>query len=300
MIYSGDAGSPGDLITRIIAPFLAKDIGAKVKVENKKTDEGVNYLYNQGSREGLTLCTNTSAAIIGNEILKAPGMQYETNKLNFVADVYPTLKMFQISPKLPYKTLDTLRKAKGLRAGATSAKGAIAVSNAAVLELLGLDGKVITGFNGKKELTLAIARGEIDLMVTSDNGAMKDEKDGYVVNLFVVGDKRSVAVPHVPALSELGVKIPKEMVAVYKFVTSGGTAVALPPGVLQERVEYLRKEFQALSNNKDLQRELERMTGDRRPFVSGKELQEEMAEIKSDKELANKLDTIFKKYTAVR
>ena len=37
-----------------------------------------------------------------------------------------------------------------------------------------------------------------------------------------------------------------------------------------------------------------------RSFVSGQELQEEMTEIKSDKELANKLDAIFKKYTAVR
>jgi tripartite-type tricarboxylate transporter receptor subunit TctC len=299
-IFSGDAGSPGDLITRIIAPFLGKDIGAKVKVENKKTDEGVNYLYNQASRDGLTLCTKTSDAIIGNEILKAPGVQYETDKFNFVSDVYPAIKMFQISPKLPIKTLDALRKMKGLKAGATSAKGSLAVSSAVMLELLGLDGKVITGFKGKKELTLAIARGEIDFMVTSDNAAMKDEKDGYVVNLFAVGDKRSIAVPHAPALAELGVKVSKEMASVHKFVISGGTAVALPPGVPRERVEYLRKEFQALSNNKELQKELERLTGDQRPFVSGQELQEEMAEIKSDKELANKLDTIFKKYTAVR
>jgi tripartite-type tricarboxylate transporter receptor subunit TctC len=96
------------------------------------------------------------------------------------------------------------------------------------------------------------------------------------------------------------VKVSKEMAAVHKFVISGGTAVFLPPGVPRERVEYLRKVFQTLSNNKELQNALERLTGDRKPFVSGQELQEEMAEIKSDKELANKLDAIFKKYTAVR
>ena len=299
-IFAGDAGSSGDLATRIIAPFLAKDLGAKVRVENKRTDEGENYLYNQGTRDGLTLCTKSSDAIIANEILKAPGVHYETDKFNFVSNVSPNIKMFQISPKLPYKTLDALRKAKGLRAGGTSAKGSIAVGAAVMLELLGLDGKVITGFKGKKNLTLAVARGEIDFMVTSDNAAMRDEKDGYVVNLFAIGDKRSVAVPHAPSLSELGVKVSKEMAAAYKFVSSSGTAVFLPPGVARERVEYLRKKFQALSNNKELQKELERLTGDRRPFVSGQELQEEMAEIKADKELANKLDAIFKKYTAVR
>ena len=193
-----------------------------------------------------------------------------------------------------------LRKAKGLKAGGTSAKGSLAVSSAVMFEILGLDGKVITGFKGKKELTLTIARGEIDFMVTSDNAAMMDEKNGYIVNLFAVGDKRSVAVPHIPSLSELGVKISKEMRSAHKFVMSGGTAVALPPTVPQERVEFVRKAFQSLNNNTELQKAMEKLTGDRRLFVAGQELQQEMAEIKADKELATKLDAIFKKYSAVR
>ncbi len=299
-IFSGDAGSPGDLISRNIAPFLEKETGAKVRVENKKTDEGVNFTYNKGSKEGLTLCTKTSDAIIGNDILKAPGVQYEADKFNYVSDVYPAIKVFQASPKLPYKTLEALRKAKGLRAGATSAKGSLALSSAVTFEILGLDGKVITGFKGKKDLTLALARGEVDFMVTSDNAAKRDEADGYIINRFTMGNKRSIAVPQVPSIAELGVKIPKDLSPVHKFITSGGTAVIMPPGVPPERVEYLRKVFMKLSDNKDLQKSLEKLTGDDRPFVPGKELQEEMSEMKSDAGLAAKLDAIFKKYTAVR
>jgi tripartite-type tricarboxylate transporter receptor subunit TctC len=168
-----------------------------------------------------------------------------------------------------------------------------------MLEILGLDGKVITGFNGKKDLTLAIARGEIDFMVTSDSTAMRDERDNYVVNLMIVGEKRSAVVPQVPVLSELGVKVPKEMGPVYRFVTSGGMAAVLPPGVPRERIEYLRKAFQSLSNNKELQKAMEKLTGTTTPFVPGHELQQEMVEIKADKELTAKLNAIFKKYTAV-
>lgn len=164
-IFSGSAGTPGDLMTRIIAPFLGKEIGAKVKVENRNTDEGVNYVYNQGTREGLTLCTKSGNSIIGNEILKAPGVQYETDKFNYVSDVHPATSMFQLSPKCPYKTLDALRKAKGLRAGGTSAKGALAVGSAVMMEILGLDGKVITGFTDILEANdsalLASALGDI-------------------------------------------------------------------------------------------------------------------------------------------
>jgi hypothetical protein len=45
---------------------------------------------------------------------------------------------------------------------------------------------------------------------------------------------------------------------------------------------------------------MEKLTGQSMGFVPGKEVQQTMAEIKADKEVATKLDTIFKKYTAVR
>ncbi len=299
-VYAGDVGSPGDLMIRTIAPFLTKEIGAKVKIEDRKTDEGINYIYHKGTRDGLTLGTKTTDAMIGNEILKAPGVQYETDKFNFIADISPAGKVFQLSPKSPYRTLDALRKAKGLKAGGTSAKGSLAMSSAVMFEVLGLDGKVITGFKGKKDLVLSLARGEVDCLVSGDDSALKDEQDGYVVPFMTTGNKRSALLPHVPALPEFGVKVAKEMEAAFKFVTFAGMAVAMPPGVAPERVEYLRKVFQHLNNDKELQRALEKLTGARKPFATGRELQEDMAGIKADKELAMKIDAVFKKYTAVR
>ena len=299
-IVAATPGSGTDLKARTIAPFLAREIGAKVRIENRKTDEGVNYVYLHGTRDGLTLGIKDNDSIIGNEILKAPGVQYETDKFNFVADVSPATKMFQVSPKLPYKTLEALRKAKDLRAGATSAKGALAVSSAVMFDVLGLHGKVIAGFNGVKELTIAIARGEIDFMVISDGQAARDEKDGYVVNIFALGNKRSTALPQVPSLAELGVKVAKEGESVYKFIISSGTSVMLPPGVPPERVEYMRRAFQRLSNNEEVQKAMEKVIGERRAFRPGEEVQEEMAAIKSDKELAVKLNAIFNRYTALR
>ena len=208
-IVSSEPGSPTDLIARTIAPYMSKEIGARVKVEDMKTDEGINYVYKQGTRDGLTLGSKTTDAIIGNDILKAPGVLYETDKLNFIADVAPGTKVFQLSPKHPYKAIVALKKAKGLRGGGTSAKGSLAVSSAVIIEVLELDGKVITGFQGKKNLTLALGRGEIDFMVTNDHGSEMDEKDGYAINFAIIGDKRSVSIPHVPTLSEMGVKIPE-------------------------------------------------------------------------------------------
>lgn len=299
-IVSIEAGSPGDLMARTIAPFLGKEIGAKVRVENKKTDEGVNYVYRQGGEGSLTIGLESSDSIIYNEILQAPGVQYETDKFNFIADVYPTVKVLMISPKLPYKSLADLRKAKGLRGAGTSTKGSMAVTNAVMFEILGLDGKVITGYNGKKSVILALARGEADLVAVSDSSSVRDEKAGYVVNIMTIGDKRSVAVPHIPSLADLGVKVSKDLESVHKLVVTAGTAVFMPPGIPPERVEYIRRVFQDLNKNNDLQKAKAKLTGVSVPFMAGKEVQQAMAEIKSDKGLVPKLDAIFKKYSAVR
>lgn len=300
-IASSNPGSGVDLFSRTIAPFLGREIGARaVRVENMKPDEGLNYLYRQGTRDGLTMGVHTVDATVGNDILKAPGVLYEADKFNFLANLFPSIKVLQISPKLPYRSLEAFRKAKGLRGGGTSAKGSLALSSAVISEILGLDSKVITGFEGKKSVVLALTRGEVDFMVADDTTLMRDEKDGFVVSLLAAGAKRSPCAPHAPALAELGVKIPRELETVYEFAMSGGTALMLPPGVPPERVEHLRKIFQKFNSNKELQKTLEKLTGDWRPFIPGEELQEEMAAVKGDKELAIKLDAIFKKYSAVR
>ncbi|MBI2953601.1 MAG: hypothetical protein HYY30_04750 [Chloroflexi bacterium] len=58
----------------------------------------------------------------------------------------------------------------------------------------------------------------------------------------------------------------------HKFISVGGFAAALPPEVPQDRIENLRKVFQKLSDDKDVQQGIEKITGLSRPFVTGKEL----------------------------
>ncbi|MBI2953715.1 MAG: hypothetical protein HYY30_05330 [Chloroflexi bacterium] len=299
-VVSEDPGSNADLLARAIAPHLGKETGATVKVENSDSGEGINNVYVEGTRDGLTLVHKSRDAITANDVLKAPGVRYETEKFNYVADVYPAGKAFQLSPKSPYKTLDELRKAKGLKAGGTTAKGTLALAAAVMLDVLGLDGKVISGFKGKKDMVLAVARGELDFIVPSESGAMRDQNDGNVINLMTLSEKRSTANPDLPTMYELGVKVPKEIQGPFDFVDSTGSAVALPPDVPQERVEYLRKVFVKLTEIKDLQNEIAKFTGAWTPFMPGKELQDRMVAIKANKSLSDQLDAVLTKYLATQ
>ncbi|MCL5959232.1 MAG: tripartite tricarboxylate transporter substrate-binding protein [Chloroflexi bacterium] len=293
-------GDETDLLSRAVAPYLAKELGATVKVTNMASDEGLNWVYEQAKRDGLTLVAKSTSAVVAPDIMKAPGILYETEKFNILADIFPAGKVMQISPKLPYKTLDDLRQAKGLKGGGTVAKGSLGLSAAVGLEILGLDGKVITGFKGKKDLTLALARGEIDFMLTNDAGAAKDAADGYAVNLLVVTKDRSVFVPEVPTMYELGVKVPREMESALEFILAAGYMTALPPEVPPERVEFLRGAFQRVGANPELKAELKKITGASSPFLTGKMLQDRMNTMKSNKVLADQLDALFTKYGAVQ
>ena len=140
----------------------------------------------------------------------------------------------------------------------------------------------------------------MDFIVPRDSTAVKSAKEGYGVTLFTLGEKRSVLAPQVPTLKEFGAKISKDLESAYKFISSSGQTVVLPPGVPTERIEYLRKAFQNLSNNPELQKGMEKLTGASTPFMPGEEVQEKIKEIKADLALAAKIDAVFKKYSAVR
>ncbi|MBI2953717.1 MAG: hypothetical protein HYY30_05340 [Chloroflexi bacterium] len=107
-VVSSDAGSGSNTITRALAPFLAKETGAGVKVEAQGNEVGINFVYNEAKRDGLTLVTNSGGAAISNDILKAPGVQYEVDKFNFLGDVNPSRRVMEISPKLPQRTIEAL------------------------------------------------------------------------------------------------------------------------------------------------------------------------------------------------
>lgn len=297
-VASDAVGSNTDLLARAIAPFMANVTGARVKVENTDNQVGLNYAYTEAKADGLTLVSNPADGIAANDILKGPGVLYETEKFNYLANLSPSSKALQISPKLTYKTLEALRQARDLKGAGTTAKGLLTVSAAVMFEILGFNGQVITGFKTKKDTVMAVARGEVDLIVTSDTGAARDANDGYVVNVLTIGEKRSPAIPDVPSMIELGVEVPRELEGPLGFLSAGGTAAALPPGVPSDRVEYLRQVFDKLNNNQELQKEIESIGTIWRSFVAGKELQKQMVALKADKGLAAQLDDILAKYKA--
>jgi tripartite-type tricarboxylate transporter receptor subunit TctC len=301
-VVSAEPGGSTDVLTRILAPYLAKEIDARVVVKNMTGGslEGDNWVYKEAKRDGLTILTEGTMPLLLNDLLRSPGARYRTEDFVFLAGVSPELTVFAVSAKLPHRSLEALRKATGLRVGASSARGYIATAGAITTALLGLDAKVITGYKGMKSVLLAVAQGEMDIVVSSEPDIATAAKGGDIVPLFVVGEEKSPIMPAIPTLRELDVAIPRELADAYKTITTNSRAIAMPPGVPEERASYVRRAFRKMSENKELEGALTRYSGIWRPFIPGEKLQEDINHIKGNQALASQMESILKKHSAVK
>ncbi len=300
-IVSSDVGSSTDLTVRMIAPHVAAEIGAKIVVRNMGTEEGINYAYAEGTKDGLTLLSNHFGSLVSNDVLGAPGVRYEAEKFIYIVDMWPGRRVVSVTPGGPYTTYEAFIAGKGMKAGATSARGGFVTTAVLVIEALGLDAKAITGYQGAANLTLAVARGEVDFMAGGDDDAAVNEKAGTLMPLFAFSDARAATLPHVPTIFELGFTLPQNLQSAFDFVAStDGSAVALPPGVPQDRVEYLRDAFMKAGENEELQNDMLALAEPFVPFRSGETLQQIAMTIAADTEIGEAINNLRAKHSMVK
>jgi tripartite-type tricarboxylate transporter receptor subunit TctC len=118
--------------------------------------------------------------------------------------------------------------------------------------LLGTKFKVVAGYTGSNEVSLAMEKGEIEAnaaysvvtLLSQRPDLLRDKK---LAVLFAVSLERHPAFPDVPAIGEMGTT--PEAKAVFRLLASStdiGRTVIAPPGVPDERVMLLRRSFDAL------------------------------------------------------
>ncbi|MDP2645399.1 MAG: tripartite tricarboxylate transporter substrate-binding protein [Desulfobacterales bacterium] len=301
-VTSGLAGGSTDLLARVLAPYLAKETGAQVKVEAMGSDKSVNYVYGRVKPDGLTLLTRDTASLKLSALLKTPGARWDLGKFNWLADALPEKAMFGVSPKLAHRTLEGLKAAEVLKAGGTGARGGMAVVPAVMFEVFGLNGKVISGYRGVKALALALAKGEIDVISgSSETTSERNQKEGHAVYLFTLGNERSALFPDLPAVDELGIKIPQNAQDAYELVASGtGKAVATSPGVPADRIAYLRRAFDNLVADPEVKKSLKKFAKSDPKYIPGEKLQADMVKLVNNQSLTRELEAIINKYLAVK
>lgn len=167
IIVGYKAGGGYDATARVLARHLPKHIPGKptVIVQNMPGANSMiaaNHVYNVVKPDGLTIGTFNRNLPVA-QLTKVDGVKYDMTKFAWIGSAASECTILALRSDLPYKTVDDLRKAKQpLVIGATG-PGANTYDFPLLLkEFLGLNLKIVTGYQSSADIMLAIERKEVD------------------------------------------------------------------------------------------------------------------------------------------
>jgi tripartite-type tricarboxylate transporter receptor subunit TctC len=276
------AGGGYDSYARMAGRYLGKHIpgNPSIVVQNMPGAGGIvaaNHIYNVAPKDG-TVIGALHANIALAQVTDTPNIEYDARKLIWAGriasggvDVHHTWHTSGV------KSFDDLMKREIVVGGGGPTSNSVVLPNA-INKLMGGKLKILGGYKGTAETTLALERGEIDMalknweLIRSNHADwMKDKK----INLIVqYGLQRQPDLADVPTILE--VSKTEEQRQVWRLILSPaaiGYAFAMAPAVPADRVATLRKAFDAMMKDPELKADAAKAKLDLDP-VSGEQLEQ--------------------------
>jgi tripartite-type tricarboxylate transporter receptor subunit TctC len=181
--------------------------------------------------------------------------------------------IFVVRKNAPALTVEQMR-AGTVHVGCNGRTGASYINPALLKAYAGLKFEIHCGYPGSNEISIALARGEIDVTAGAWNGWRNRAQllDGTVLPVIQAGMTRHKELPDVPLMQEL--ISDKKKAEVAEFLSSGsaiGRALIAPRAAPAERIAALRTAFVAMTADEKFKSELRRSRLELDP-VSGEEL----------------------------
>jgi tripartite-type tricarboxylate transporter receptor subunit TctC len=270
ILVGSPPGGGYDIYARLITPALATKLGATVLVENKGGNGGLAALAALTVRpaDGLTIMSGSAEAAILSQMLQRPGVSWDVTKLNWLAKMASAPKLWFVGKEPRYPSIEDARKANPLTWSATGPADDISDVQAVISYVLGLKSKIVTGYLGSGDMSLAVIRNEVDSGVLSADSALAHIDSIKPLALF--GARRWSHLPDVPTLRE-AVAVPADKAWILKLredIGEAQRAMVAAPEVPPDRVDYLRGVFAevltdpaVLEDGVKTNREIEYMSG---------------------------------------
>ena len=247
ILVGSPPGGGYDLYARLIAPYLAAKIEATVLVENKDGSGGLAALAALLVRplDGLTLMHASAEAAIISQLLERPGATWDVTKLNWLAKTSMAPKLWFVGQNGRYATIKDAAAGDRVTWSATGAADNISDVAAIVSYVLGLRSKIVTGYRGAGDMSLAVMRNEVDCGILSADSALPLVINRSIKPVALFSARRWPDLPDVPTLRE-ATTLPADktwIVELRQQIGEAQRAMVAAPGVPTERIEFLRSAF---------------------------------------------------------
>ena len=204
------AGGATDLVARVIAQRLSKDIGQQVFVDNKAGAGGTigSTEAAMAAPDAYTLLLTTSSTHAISPHLM-PRLPYDPIKdFTPVAHLADAASVLLVTPSLPVKTVAELiayaKKHPGQLNYASSGNGTIVHLTTEAFKAQA--GVFITHvpYKGTALAIPDVIAGSVQVLIDAIPSGMPHVKSGRLRALAVTGDKRSALAPELPTVAEAG------------------------------------------------------------------------------------------------
>jgi len=207
-------GSGADVVGRMLADFMTKDLKQSVVVDNKPGANGIiaSQLVQREPADGYTVLLTSVSLVSFNQFLYK-NVPYDPLKdFTFVAPVADAGFVVVASNASGIKSwADLVNKAKAQPEGLTFASAGLGNSTHLYTEMIGLR----SGFKlrhipykSSGPALMAVVSGEADVMTVTTATGLAQIKGGKVVGLAQSGEARSPQLADLPLLKELTPNVP--------------------------------------------------------------------------------------------
>lgn len=259
-VVSFTAGGGYDIIARAIAPYLEDELGATVVVENEDGAGGLlaaSQIFT-AEPDGLTIGFFAGQGIAGATLAGAEGVQFEMDEFSYVGRLAAEPRVMITGPSSEYKTIEEIRSAEGIQFASAGTGSADNIDANVLLPVLGIDGRIVTGFEGSEETGLAITSGDAEIGSGTVSSRMPGIESGDFEPVLVVAEERVDELPDVPVITELDLDEKNMALAeAHNKLQAMGRMVWAPPNVPEDTLTALEDAFAAASENSDFQKQME-------------------------------------------
>ncbi len=246
-------GGNYDVYSRILGRYIIRHIPGNPSMLPVNMPGGgglvaLNFVANLAPKDGTVLTMITQSFPMDQALGLDKNLKIDMRSLNWIGNMSNTNEFLFTRKDSPTKTLDDAKKRETVLA-ATGIGSIVTQLSAVYNNLLGTKFKVIYGYPSGPEMTLAMERGEVEARSTSNPqvlGATKADVAAKYNFLIQTGMRKIPDYAEVPLSRELATT-PRDQ-QIFDFV-SKAAAISRPvvtnPGVPKERVEALRRAFDA-------------------------------------------------------
>lgn len=279
------AGS-NDTYARLLARHLGRHVPGNPNIVPKNMPgagsfQALGYLHKVAPNDGSVIGIGAPTAPL-DEKLGTQGVRFKTAEFNWIGRIDSLINIVFMWKTSPVKTVADAQRTESTLS-ATGAGSTVSVYPTVMNNVLKTKFKLIMGYRGSNEAQLAVERGEVEGHSTSWTAVKVAHPDWLpsksITILVQFGLNRHPELPDVPTVVELArTDEERAILRAVMNATEVGTAFFTTPGAPADRVEALRRAFDATVKDPEFLDEARRTSLTVNP-LAGEELQKLVAEV---------------------